>query len=279
MIAAKLQGLGTLKSLPNQHHKKRSVTSRVLEKPLLNVFKTALSTSCFFSFPCFLYSIFSFHLPSDVGHYYFCWSIPWNPSNFSGTKNCQGPVIFLSFLVCFTWLEDPSSLTRAWALEWKCRILTTRPPGNSQACYISNLFLVRKSVNQMYQPGSHQEKVQLSEFNEGAGTILGSGGREKEQIKEWGLQPEAILRPGLWVQEERPGSQSLERARTMQKGFLGEMYLGWWAAVFPPKLSRQRMEGSGHSGLSLCPPSNLCQPLLTKSCRARETGCDEIARG
>ena len=86
MIAAKLQGLGALKSLPNQHHKKRSMTSRVLEKPLLNVFKTALSTSCFFSFPCFLYSIFSFHLPSDVGHYYFCWSIPWNPSNFSGTK-------------------------------------------------------------------------------------------------------------------------------------------------------------------------------------------------
>ena len=194
-------------------------------------------------------------------------------------KNCQGPVIFLCVLVCFTWLEDPSSPTRAWALEWKRRILTTRPPGNSQACYISNLFLVRKSVNQMYQPGSHQEKVQLSEFNGGAGTILGSGGREKEQIKEWGLQPEAILRPGLWVQEEIPGSQSLERAQTMQKGFLREMHLGWWAAVFPPELSRHRMEGSGYPGLSLCPPSNLCQRLPTKSCRARETGCDEIARG
>lgn len=166
-------------------------------------------------------------------------------------KNCQGPVIFLCFLVCFTWLEDPSSPTRAWALEWKRRILTTRPPGISQACYISNLFLVRKSVNQMCQPGSHQEKVQLSEFNEGAGTILRSGDGEKEQIKEWGLQPEAILRPGLWVEEERPGSQSLERAQSMQKGFLGELHLGRWTAPFPPELSRQRMERSGHPGLSL----------------------------
>ena len=50
MIAAKLQGLGALKSLPNQHHKKRSVTFRVLEKPLLSVFKIALSTSCFYFF-------------------------------------------------------------------------------------------------------------------------------------------------------------------------------------------------------------------------------------
>ena len=183
MIATKLQGLGALKSLPNQHHKKRSVTFRVLEKPLLSVFKIALSSSCFYSFPCFLYSFSHFTCLQILVIIIFAEVFLGILLISVAQKNCQGPVIFLCFLVCFTWLEDPSSPTRAWALEWKRRILTTRPPGNSQACYISNLCLVRKSVNQMYQPGSHQEKVQLSEFNGSrlnVGTSPRSGGGEKE---------------------------------------------------------------------------------------------------
>ena len=65
--------------------------------------------------------------------------------NWKKEKIKQGTLFFLSpsNLVMLFSLWDLSSLIRdwTWALQWKCQVLTTGPPGNSQGLmYLRSLF-------------------------------------------------------------------------------------------------------------------------------------------